>query len=86
VTKGSELPLTRHPAMTEAYNSFKLTIPSSSVIDRYIYIYIYIYLLYICCLFVCVRACVCVLYAFGRPLADFDETGLDGSGRVRDSY
>jgi hypothetical protein len=40
------------------------------------------YLLYICCLFVCVY----VLYAFGRPLADFDETGLDGSGRARDSY
>jgi hypothetical protein len=29
---------------------------------------------------------VCVLYAFGRPLADFDETGLDGSGRAPDSY
>jgi hypothetical protein len=43
-----------------------------------------IYYIFVACLCVCV--CVYVLYAFGRPLADFDETGLDGSGRARDSY
>jgi hypothetical protein len=44
-------------------------------------------LLYICCLLcVCLFVCVCVRYAFGRPLADFDETGLDGSGRAPDGY
>jgi hypothetical protein len=39
--------------------------------------------IFVACL--CV-VCVYVLYAFGRPLAEFDETGLDGSGRAQDSY